>query len=113
MVKGEHKDTREMTRGKIGEEGKADKEREMEEKRECEQMQKMKEAGTPAAIKKDDARLAPKKRRNIFKKFGMASVQTKVEEEPIVAPTTGEETGKTPCVLGMSTSQIEISGHYP
>lgn len=42
-------------------EGKTDKEREMEAdaNREREQMQKMKEAGTPATIKKDDARLAP------------------------------------------------------
>ena len=86
----------------------------------------MKEAGTPATIKKDDARLAPikKKRRNIFKNFARmtpsmapSTVQAKVdklsqgEAESIVAPTTRE--GKTPCILGMSTSQIEISIHYP
>jgi hypothetical protein len=130
VVKGEQEDTREMSRGNdMGKEreGKADKEREMEEdaNRERDQMQKLKEAGTPATIKKDDARLAPikKKRRNIFKKFAVlapmapSTVQAKVDklsqgeedvtEEPIVAPTTREE--KTPCNLGMSSSQIEIS----
>jgi len=59
VVKGEQEDTREMTTGNdMGKEreGKADKEREMEEdaNTECEQIKKMKEAGTPATIKKDE-----------------------------------------------------------